>query len=86
MNHLATLLFGGSQIDAWTARRLRKRRRRFHVQKLRGRLNLAPESARQDKEDWHHGCRLSCLHMYLARHQGIEESAADSRNRASGLG
>jgi hypothetical protein len=48
MNHLATMRNYRSSIDRWNARRVRKRRGLFHVQKLRGRLFLPPESARQD--------------------------------------
>jgi len=49
MNHLATMRIHDSSIDSWDAQRVRKRRRLLHVQKLRGRLSLPPESAKQDK-------------------------------------
>jgi hypothetical protein len=82
MNHLATMRIHDSSIDSWDARRVRKRRRVFHVQKLRGRLSLPPESAKQDiSRGTRHGVRV-CLHMFIDGTHRLFPRAYDSRNIA----
>ena len=63
MNHLATTMLDEGHADhSSSAWRRRKRRRPRHVQKLRGRLFLPPESARQDGRRRTQGASSDCLH------------------------
>ena len=71
MNHLAAMLIDSSGIDGCSAWRRRKRRCAVHVQKLRGRLNLAPESARQDKGARHCARFNSLSARDFVRHRSI---------------
>jgi len=78
MNHLATMRIHDSSIDSRDARRVRKRRRMFHVQKLSGRLSLPPESAKQDKRTGTRPVITSCLHMEFNGTRALARSAVRS--------
>jgi len=75
MNHLATMRIHDSSIDSRDARRVRKRRRMFHVQKLSGRLSLPPESAKQDKSSRHASSGNGLSAHGIARHFAVVASA-----------